>query len=150
MQHFKLPTVKDIQNVISSSPSKQSTLDPIPTSIIKSCLHVFAPVITDAVITSLSSCCVPCSLETAVITCSQLPKKPNLDPDILNRYRPISNLPFLSKVLENVVSSCLVSQMRSNGLYEWTYQSANRAYLALKPFWQKCRMIFNVQWTDMK
>ena len=125
LQHFKLPTVKDIQNIICSSPSKQSTLDPIPTSIIKSCLHVFAPVITDAVISSLSSGCVPCSLKTAVI--SPLLKKPNLDRDILNHYRPISNLPFLAKVLEKVVSSCLVSHMRSNGLYE-TYQSAYRAY----------------------
>ena len=120
LQHFKLPTVKDIQNIICSSPSRQSTLDPIPTSIIKSCLHVFAPVITDAVISSLSSGCVPRSLKTAVI--SPLLKKPNL-----NHYRPISNLPFLTKVLEKVVSSCLVSHMRSNGLYK-TYQSAYRAY----------------------
>ena len=76
LQYLKLPTVKDIQNIIISSPSKQSMLDPIPTSIMKSCLHVFAPVFTDTVISSLSSGCVPCSLKTAVI--SPLLKKPNL------------------------------------------------------------------------
>ena len=86
---------------------------------------MFAPVITDAVISSLSSDCVPCSLKTAVI--SPLLRKPNLERDILNHYRPISNLPFLAKFHKKVLSSCLVGHMRSNGLYE-TYRSAYRAY----------------------
>jgi hypothetical protein len=30
-------------------------------------------------------------------------KKPNLNPDVLNNYRPVSNLSFLSKIIERVV-----------------------------------------------
>src|SRR4029434_9101145 len=36
-------------------------------------------------------------------------KKPNLDPDNLANYRPISNLPFLSKILEKIVAKQLTS-----------------------------------------
>ncbi|CDQ60626.1 unnamed protein product [Oncorhynchus mykiss] len=43
---------------------------------------------------SLSTGCVPNSLKVAVI--KPLLKKPNLDPENIKNYRPISNLPFLS------------------------------------------------------
>ena len=32
-------------------------------------------------------------------------KKPGLDKDILNNYRPVSNLPYLSKTIERVVAA---------------------------------------------
>ena len=34
-------------------------------------------------------------------------KKPNPDKEMLENYRPMSNLPLLSKILEKVVSTCL-------------------------------------------
>uniref|UniRef100_H2V030 Troponin I type 2a (skeletal, fast), tandem duplicate 1 n=1 Tax=Takifugu rubripes TaxID=31033 RepID=H2V030_TAKRU len=43
---------------------------------------------------------VPCSYKVAVI--KPLLKKTSLDPDVLANYRPISNLPFISKELEKV------------------------------------------------
>ncbi len=36
-------------------------------------------------------------------------KKPQLDPSELANYRPISNLPFMSKIFEKVVSAQLCS-----------------------------------------
>jgi len=36
----------------------------------------------------------------------------------MNNYRPISNLPFLSKILENVAASQLRSYLNANGLFE--------------------------------
>ncbi len=35
-------------------------------------------------------------------------KKPHLDPSELANYRPISNLPFMSKILEKVVCSTVL------------------------------------------
>ena len=52
-------------------------------------------------------------------------KKPSLDPNVFNHYRPISNLPFLSKVLERAVALQLHSYLTSNDLYP-RLQSAYR------------------------
>lgn len=40
-------------------------------------------------------------------TSQPLLKKPNLDPSVLNNYRPISKLPFIAKFLEKVVNKQL-------------------------------------------
>ena len=45
-------------------------------------------------------------------------KKIILDPEIFNHFRPISNLPFISKIIQKVVASRLNSHMVSNGLHE--------------------------------
>lgn len=54
---------------------------------------------------SLSLGYVPKAFKLAMI--KQLVKKPQLDPTELVNYRPISNLPFLSKILKKAVSSQL-------------------------------------------
>ena len=54
---------------------------------------------------SLQSGVVPDSMKSAAVTL--LLKKPSLDINILKNYRPVSNLPFVSKVLERVEASQL-------------------------------------------
>lgn len=44
-------------------------------------------------------------------------KKSALDPSVLSNFRPISKLPFLSKILEKVLMQ-LISFMNNNLLYE--------------------------------
>ncbi|XP_033839942.2 uncharacterized protein LOC117386640 [Periophthalmus magnuspinnatus] len=56
------------------------------------------------------------SLKLAAIT--PILKKPNLDPDNCANFRPISNLPFLSKILERVVGAQLQTHLTSNSFYE--------------------------------
>ena len=51
-------------------------------------------------------------------------KKPSLDPDILNNYLPVSNLPFVSKIIEKVVDTRL-EHLRGNNLHQPS-QSAYR------------------------
>ena len=51
---------------------------------------------------SLRTGVVPASFKSAVV--KPLLKKPHLDPGSLNNYGPVSNLPFLSKVLARGVS----------------------------------------------
>ena len=43
-------------------------------------------------------------------------KSPILDPDVLQSYRPVSNLTFLSKVLETAVSSQLIKYFTTHQL----------------------------------
>lgn len=56
---------------------------------------------------SFTSATVPISLKTAAGT--PVLKKPNLDPADFANYRPISNLPFISKIMEKVVTNQLQS-----------------------------------------
>ena len=53
-------------------------------------------------------------------------KKPTLDPEVLANYRPISNLPFLSKILEKVIANQLCEFLQENNIYE-DFQSGFRA-----------------------
>ncbi len=66
----------------------------------------------------------PKTLKMAVI--KPLIKKPQLDPKDLANYRPISNLPFLSKILEKVVSSQLYSFLEKNDICEDFSQDLDR------------------------
>ena len=54
-------------------------------------------------------------------------KKPGLDPLLLGNYRPISKLPFVSKILEKMISSQLLAHLNENSLFE-KFQSGFRTY----------------------
>ena len=49
-------------------------------------------------------------------------KKPHLNSQDLNNYRPVSNLPFVSKVIEHVVASQLTTYLAENSLCETYHQ----------------------------
>ena len=54
-------------------------------------------------------------------------KKASLDPNILKNYRPVSNLPYISKLLERVVAARLNALMIQHHLHE-PLQSAYKSY----------------------
>ena len=65
-----------------------------------------------------------CDLKTAIV--KPLLKKPSLNKNLLKNYRLISNLPFLSIILEKVVLYKLLSHLQENNLSN-PFQSAYRA-----------------------
>ena len=72
---------------------------------------------------SLQSGCFPDSLKHAQI--HPLIKKPNLDKNNLQNYRPIANLKFLSKTVERLCCLQIQDYLQSNNLNGY-YQSAYR------------------------
>ena len=120
---FQPVSVKDIHDIVIAAPSKTCVLDPLPTDLVKGHIDILAPIITDIVNLSLSTGTVPKDLKRAVIT--PILKKHNLDPNTLKNYRPVSNLPFISKILEKVVLKQCQYHLRQNNLLE-TRQSAYR------------------------
>ena len=52
---------------------------------------------------------------------------PSLDPGELKNYRPVSNLTFVSKIVEKLVAEQLIEFLQSNGLMP-RLQSANRRH----------------------
>ena len=71
--------------------------------------------------TSLESGTVPSSFKEANIR--PLLKKSGLDKDDMKNYRPVSNLPWISKLIERVVSARISDFQEEHQLYE-CYQSA--------------------------
>ena len=69
-------------------------------TIVNSSKPVIGTPLPNIVNASLVCGYIPQTLKLAVI--KSLIKKPNLDVNVLSNYRPISNLPFLSKILEKV------------------------------------------------
>jgi hypothetical protein len=65
----------------------------------------------------------PESQKSAIVT--PILKKYDLDPDDVRNYRPISNLTFLSKVIERIVASQLTGYLQENKLFP-DLQSAYR------------------------
>ena len=95
----------EIKKLINSSASNSCDLDPIPTWLLKQCSGEPLPIITHIVNLSLLSSTVPSDLKKAYVT--RLIKNAVLDPEILKNYQPVSNLAYLSKLIESVVANRL-------------------------------------------
>ena len=89
-------------------------------------LDVLLPTITIIINTSLVSGVVPPDLKTAIDNPLLKKKKKSLPgKNVLKNYRPISNLPFLSKILEEVVLQQLLAHIQENNFCN-PFQSAPR------------------------
>ena len=113
----------DIRKIIHSSTTKSCALDSIPTWLLKKCEDGLIPVLTLIVNISVSCAEFPKELKRAFLT--PLIKKIILDAEILKNYRPVSNLSFLSKLIERIVFVQLVNHLDKNCLYG-VFQSAYR------------------------
>lgn len=94
-------------------------LDPLPTILVKASVPSLSPLNTDIIHSSLTTGIVPSSLKTAAVT--PILKKFN----ILNNFHPISNLPFISKILEKIVAAQLHAHLSYNNLYEQFQPGSN-------------------------
>ena len=109
----------------SKGNNKQCQLDPIPTRVVKQCCDLLAPAISAIINNSFTNGEFPNSLKSAIVR--PIIKKTNMDPFDLKSWRPISNLSFLSKLVERVAVSRLNEHL-------WRYnllpprQSAYRAH----------------------
>ena len=87
----------EVKKIILSMKTKSCELDAIPMKLLKDCLDHILPTITNLVNISLWDGIFASGWKTSIIR--PLLKKNNLDL-ILSSYCPVSNLPFLSKFLE--------------------------------------------------
>lgn len=97
LSHFQTISLDVFSKLLLSSKPTTCLFDPLPAKLIKELLPILGTPLLNIINRSLSSGIVPTSFKSAVI--KPLLKKPTLDPDVLNNFRPISNLPFISKVL---------------------------------------------------
>jgi len=99
---FREYSLDEIRYVLVQSPAKTCSLDPIPTDLLLESIDIVLPVIWAMCNASLTESQLPARQNESIIT--PIVKKPNLDPDETKSCRPISNLSFISKVIERIVS----------------------------------------------
>ncbi|KAI2645958.1 RNA-directed DNA polymerase from mobile element jockey [Labeo rohita] len=125
LQYFTAIGQEELNKLITVSKPTTCLLDPVPTKLLKELLPVAEEPLLNIINSSLSLGHVPKPFKLAVI--KPLIKKPQLDPGELANYRPISNLPFMSKILEKVISVQLCSFLQKNDIYE-EFQSGFRPH----------------------
>ncbi|KAJ0015514.1 hypothetical protein NQD34_009134 [Periophthalmus magnuspinnatus] len=99
-------------------------LDLVPTKLLKKVFSTVGPSLLVLVNICLSSGCVPSAFKHAIVR--PLLKKPNLDSSVLSNFRPVSNLSFISKILEKIVFIQLQSFLDENSILE-KFQSGFRS-----------------------
>ena len=97
------------KNFIMASPTKSCRLDPVPTFLLKKVLCPLVLTINKIVNLSLSTGTFPAGMKHAMVT--PLLKNPTLDASDLGNYRPVSNLSFLSKLIERIVTAQLMDHL---------------------------------------
>ncbi len=105
---------EELYKLVKSAKPTTCMLDPIPSKLLKNVLPEVIDPLLAIINLSLSLGYVPKTFKLTVI--KPLIKKPQLDPKYLVNYSPISNLPFLSKILEKVASSQLYSFLEKNDI----------------------------------
>ena len=122
---FTPTTQNEVKRLVLNCSAATCENDPLPTCLVKQHVDMLAPLITRIINKYLEKGCVPDDLKHANIL--PLIKKDNLDKDILKNYRPVSNLTFVSKLLEKVVAERLKNHLNKYDLWS-TMQSAYRSF----------------------
>ena len=120
LSSFRVPSLDELTTIIKKTATKSCELDPIPTQLLKEALPAVTPIIGEVVKLSLTYADVSSNLKEALL--QLLLKKAGLDTTPQN-YRPVSNLSYLSKVIEKVACNQLVDYTEQTGMTE-KYQSA--------------------------
>jgi hypothetical protein len=125
---FSPVTEEEVGKIIKQAAPKSCCLDPVPTQLVKECLDILLPIITKIINQSFASAQVPKAFKVAAVT--PILKKADLIAEILKNFRPISNLPFLSKVMEKLAAKQLINHKETNNLREKNQSAYRECYSA--------------------
>ena len=114
----------EVLKLLTTSPAKSCELNPFPSKLLVRHHLAVAPIITQIVNASLAHGEFTFELKTALG--HPLLKKPGID-CIFRNYRPISNLSFLSKLIERMVCNQITQYTGTTGM-AGIFQSAYRAF----------------------
>ena len=112
MNVFERASEDEIKKLIFGSSSKSCDLDPIPTSMLKKCRDKLKTPITDIINISLETSTFLQNFKEAHVRPLALLKKTSLPKNGLKNYRPVSNLSFISKILEKIVANRLQAHIK--------------------------------------
>ena len=116
---FRAYAVEEVRKLMMSTKPKSCSLDPIPTTILFEFMDDVLPFITSMCNKSLLEGQLPLdqlplSQRHALVT--PILKKDGLDATSFQNYRPISNLTYISKLVERMVCQQLTGFLNESGL----------------------------------
>jgi len=138
---FRPCSENEVRKIIMSAPIKSCSLDPVPTFLLREFIDVLLPFITRMVNASLQQSRLPDSQKHAIVT--PLLKKPGLDTADMNNYRPVSNLSFMSKLIERAVVNQLHEYLTAYNLLprlQSAYKKGHSTETALLRIWSDMLM----------
>ena len=120
---FELLTTENVTKLIKGMNNKSHPDNPVPVWFIKENAEVFAPIFRSIINKSFLEAKFPSSLKLGTIR----PILKDKDSDIENfqNYRPVTNIPFLPKLLEKAANKQIQDYLKNNNLYP-SKQSAYR------------------------
>lgn len=121
LAQFKPATSDEVLKIVMSFGVKCSPEDPVPVYLLKENLPTFIPIWLEIVNMSLESGSMDC-LKDAILIPLIKQLDATTDTENFKNYRPVSNLVFISKLIERIVSDRLESHMIANNLHlEYQY-----------------------------
>ena len=130
---FEPATDDELRTIILSYGVSCSPEDPIPVGLLKQNIDLLLPFWLQVVNLSLSTGSMDC-LKSAVVIPLLKELDEFIDTEILKNYRPVSNLLFLSKLIERCVASRLDKHLKDNDLesrYQYGYKKGHSTELLL-------------------
>ncbi len=124
LNEFRALSEEEVRRLMMNSKNKHCELDPVPTWLLKECIDSVLPLVTKIINLSLELGDMPRDLKLAII--KPLLKKLDLELEKKN-YRPVSNLAFISKLIEKAVAFQFIEHLKINNLYD-DFQSAYRQF----------------------
>ena len=124
LHEFGPITLDATKKLILSATPKSCKLDPIPKYLLRNHIDVLAPIIQKIINISITNGMISANMKEALLR--PLLKKSNLDPQQFKNFRPVSNLPFVSKLVERAICGQLVEHVTNTGKLEGL-QSAYRS-----------------------
>ena len=121
---FNSVSSEHVKKIISRSKKSFCELDMLPEKMFLECNDILLPYITDIFNQSISNGLFPSDFKDSVVI--PLLKKPSLDCNILKNYRPVSNLSFVSKLLERIIFDQVIGHLGKHCLIE-KFQSAYKS-----------------------
>ena len=101
LDSFEPVSFSFFSRVVQQMKPRNCPLDVVPAKVLKEVFCSVGPCLLTFINSCLGCGSVPAAFKHAVVR--PLLRKPNLDPSVLSKFRPVSHLPFLSNVLEEVV-----------------------------------------------
>ena len=123
IQKFCKVRDKEILELLTKSPAKSCDLDPFPSNVLMQHCQVVVPILSQIVNASLTEGEFTSELKEALL--HPLLKKAGINL-IFKNCRPISHLPFLSKLIERAVCNQITQYVGTTGMAE-KFQSAYKA-----------------------
>ena len=115
LTQFRPSTLSELKEIIIDNTVKTTFgIDPLPSNVMMECIDSLMPSLLDLVNTSLRTGSIDGVKYSFV---KPLLKKVDLDCSKFSSYRPISNLSFISKLIERVVAKRLNDHMTLNNLH---------------------------------